>query len=502
MTKVFNRIISLALILVILYVFIIYAIANIDHYTATMESDTASETLLAEVLYDNGHVQPDTWQMSTGRRIIASPMLASFLYPLTEFDLNRSMGIATTLMVIMLIASMLFFNRSVGLSVLESLVAVLLTLVLSAPESEIQRHLFLYAAYYVGHFICMFIVLGIYARALKNDKLPIVGAVLTIPLAVVNGMQGMHASMFFYIPLLGAEILRRIFFFIKKKKCNLLVTIWVFVISLASVASFKVFGTHMVSDVSRNIRHAPEKFCDIVFPFFKSVLGYNRYPVIIVIFVVLGILGYLFAARNIGKKPELWSTMPIPFGVLVVILSTTFTTAEASPRYYLMQIFVVAVGLALLIHLFKPDKAMWLALLVIFYGVTSAVAFDAYLIKGDVKDSSDEMQVVKYMQEKGYEYGYSVFDYANMMTVIGNNSVKIRPVNSFTEMEGAKWLSDSTWYPPIKDAKGPTCYVVSEARLDDFEEFVNRAKPLIIDEKTIGEFTVFVTDRDYTVWAD
>ncbi len=112
------------------------------------------------------------------------------------------------------------------------------------------------------------------------------------------------------------------------------------------------------------------------------------------------------------------------------------------------------------------------------------------------------MQVVKYMQEKGYEYGYSVFDYANMMTVIGNNTVKIRPVNSFTEMEGAKWLSDSTWYPPIKDAKGPTCYVVSEARLDDFEGFFNRANPLIIDEKTIGEFTVFVTDRDYTVWAD
>lgn len=502
MTKAFNRVLSVALIVVALCVFFVYAFANMEHFTATMESDTASETLLAEVLYNNGHVQPDTWQMSTGQRIIAPPMLASFIYPFTGFDLNLSMGIATTLLVILFLASMLFFNRSIGLSFLESLVAIVLTLVLYAPQSEIQRHLFLYAAYYVVHFTCMFFVLGIYARALKKDRLPVVLAIITVPLAIINGMQGMHASLFFYMSLLGTELLRRIVLFIKKKKSSIWVTLWVVVISLGSVVSFKVFGTHMVSDVSRNLRHAPEKFFDIVFPFFKSVLSIDRFPVVVAILIVLGIMGYVLAALKLGSLPELWSALPIPFGVVVVILSTTFTTAEASPRYYLMQVFVVAVGVALLIHLFKPDMTMWLSLLVIFFGITSATAFYNYLIKGDHADESDEMQVVRFMQDNGYEYGYSAFDYANMMTVMANNSVKIRPVNSFAEMEGSKWLSDSTWYPPYKSADGAVCYVVSEARLDDFNEFVSSHSPVITDTQQFGRLTVYVTDRDYTVWAD
>ncbi|MBE5829989.1 MAG: hypothetical protein E7305_11120 [Butyrivibrio sp.] len=502
MSKVINRLLAVALLMVLAWVFYIFADANLYHYTANMESDTASETLLAKVLYENGHTQPSTWQMSTGRRIIASPMLASFLYPVTAFDLNAAMGLATTLMVVALVGAMLFFNRQIGLSFLESMVAILLTFVLATPESEIQRHIFLYAAYYTGHFICMFLVLGIYARALKKDKLPLIGIIVTVPLAIVNGMQGMHASMFFYMPLLGAEILRVIALFIKKKKINYKITSWVAIISLGSVVSFKVFGTHMVSDVSRNIRHAPEKFFDIVLPFCKSVLWYDRYPLLIALFVILAVLGYVLAITRLKDKPELWSALPIPFGVVVVILSTTFTTAESAPRYYMMQIFIVGVGTALLIHLFKPEKTMCLALLVVFYGITSAMAFDEALVKGDQMAFSAYEKVIAYMEENGYEYGYSVFDYANMITVISNDKVKVRPVNSFAEMEGVKWLSDSTWYPPYKDPNGLTCYVVSEPKKEDFNDFVKKQAPLIIDSKELGVFTVYVTDRDYTVWVD
>ena len=69
-------------------------------------------------------------------------------------------------------------------------------------------------------------------------------------------------------------------------------------------------------------------------------------------------------------------------------------------------------------------------------------------------------------------------------------------------MHGLKWLSDSRWYPPYKDSNDATCYVVSRARTEEFNEFLANEKPVIIDEKEFSDFTVYVTDRDYSVWVE
>lgn len=491
-----------ALLAVLLAVIYVYCCANIEHYTAYMDADIASETLLAEVLYENGHIQPDTWYMSTGRRILSPPMLASFLYGPGGGDLNGAMGAACAVMMLLMMAAMLYFNSQIGLGLLESLVMVTLSFVLSAPANETQRMLFLYSSYYVGHFTCMFIVMGLYAKALREKKLSPVSVIITVPLAILNGAQGMHASMFFYMPLLGAEILRRLIALLQKKKENNLITIWVFGISVLSLVSVKIFGDHFAGEVTRNLRHAPEKFFEIVLPFFKEVLGYGRMTPLVVVFVLMAIAGYVFAVKSFGEKSELWSTLVVPFGVIVVMLSTTFTTAEAAPRYYLMQVFFVGLGAAMLIKLFKPDYTVFLAALVIFYGATSALVFYDALIVNDHSAETEYARIADWMTENGYEYGYSTFDHSNTITVISNDKVKIRAINNYKDREGAKWLTDSTWYPPTKDSSGATCYVVSKPFDSEFAEFQKAENPKVIDKKEFDYFTVYVTDRDYTIWTD
>ncbi len=522
-TFIYNLLTILAAATVIA-VICIYSWGNIYHYNAYMESDIASETLLAKVLYENGHVQPDTWQMSTAKRILSAPMLASFIYPLTGFDLNTAMGLGCSIMMIALVATMLYFGRQLGLGILESLLVILLSLVLSSPGNETQRMLYLYASYYVGHFISMFIVLGVYAGMLKGQKISIPGILITIPLAVLNGFQGTHAGMFFYMPLLGTEVLRVLHLFIKKRRGNgeepgndpgetdsdshlspaqeYVITAWVLVVSVISVVVPRFFGSYMVDGVSRNIRHAPEKFFEIVLPFFLEVLGYGRLQLLVYIFVLAALVGYVLAVRNLDKNPELFSIFPILFGVIVVILSTTFTTAEAAPRYYLMQVFVVGAGIAVLMTLYRHELMLILAALVIAYGVHSAAVFYQGLIANDISGDQELARVTQWMEENGYDYGYSTFDHANMATVLSNDRVRIRPVNSFEEMEGAKWLSDSTWYPPAKDASTPVCYVVSEPRLEEFDKFLDREEPKILEKKEFGYYVVYVTDHDYTIWVD
>ncbi len=494
---------AIVLAVVIISIIYVFGNANINHYTAHLDSDIASETLLAKVLYDNGHVQPDTWIMSTGKRIFATPMLASFLYDLVGGDLNKAMGISCTIMILGLVAAMLFFGKQIGFSLLQNLVMITLVLSLSKANDSTQQMLFLYASYYVGHFICMFVLLGIYAGVLKKNKVSFLALLITLPMAVLNGMQGIHASMFFYIPLFGTEFIRQIVLLMRKENNNhKSIPIWVFAITAISYLGTKLFGDYLPSETSRNIRHAPEKLINVVIPNFLKVLGYERLTFFVLIFVVLAVIGYVLAASRLAEDERLWSIFPVLLGVITLVLITTFTTAESAPRYYLMQVFVVGIGMAALMNLVRSNMVGWLSIIVAVYGIVSAYTFNDELVKDDSSGNSEYMQIANWMSSENCDYGYSNFDHANSMTVTCNEKVMIRAVNSFGEMEGSKWLSDKTWYPPFKDSSEPVCYVVSNARKDEFMEFVSLKNPIIIDQREIGSFTIYVTDHDYTVWVD
>ena len=83
---------------------------------------------------------------------------------------------------------------------------------------------------------------------------------------------------------------------------------------------------------------------------------------------------------------------------------------------------------------------------------------------------------------------------------MGNNTVKVRCVNNMYDMEGSRWLTDVSWYPPMKDPSGKTCYIVSDANMEDFKGFLKRFNPTIVREEDLGYFDVYVLDHDYTVW--
>ena len=90
MEKISKTVLTLALAVISVVIILIYSYANTNHYTANMDADIAAETLFTKILYQNHHIQPDTWFASTANRILSAPMLASFIYPFAGFDLNTS----------------------------------------------------------------------------------------------------------------------------------------------------------------------------------------------------------------------------------------------------------------------------------------------------------------------------------------------------------------------------------------------------------------------------
>lgn len=513
-----------------------YVDANLHHYTAKMDADIASETLLGTRIYENGFRQPDTWVVSTHNYVIMAPNLAAFIYPIVGKNMNLAMGIAIVLLFLLMARLMYVYLCNMELSHVGVVCAMILSFSLMGTSDDIQQMIFLYAAYYVVHFITLFLFLILYNKAIDKDKIPSWIFGLTLLLSFLNGLQGMHAALFCYMPLLGVDIVRRLVSFIKKEKqSSFLILGWLLATSFLSVFATKIVGSYTLG-ASRNIRHAGEKFIEYVWPFFLDVISFDKMPVLVTLFCVLAALGYIYTIRELligGNRAEadaaqagadaaqagaaeapveatlakspFWSVLAFPFGVIVCMLSSTFTTAEAAPRYYIMILFVVGVGVAL----FMRSVTKWtryictaIAALVIIYGLNKAYVFNNDLIINEDSFEQATAQVARWMEDNGYEYGYSTFNQANTITVMSNNKVKVRAVNSMKEMQGAKWLSDKTWYPPIKDADGPTCYIVTEANAEEFAEFMDDRKPAVIEKTEIDDYTVYVLDHDYTVWVD
>lgn len=120
----------------------VFAMANMFHYTAYIEADIASESLLTEVLYENGFIQPDTWCASTTLRVISIPNFAAFIYPLVGYNSNLATGITCTIFLVIMLALLFGYLRSIGMDVNASLLALVVLCMVTNPHDESQRMLF------------------------------------------------------------------------------------------------------------------------------------------------------------------------------------------------------------------------------------------------------------------------------------------------------------------------------------------------------------------------
>ena len=497
---------------VLAVLFFIHADINIGHYNARINADIASETLLGPVIYENGFRTPSTWYSSTGVRIISPPVLASFIYPLTGNNMNLAQGISCIIFGVVLIALMLIYLKQLNLGTIESLAAAVIILSSSRLDGISQSILFCWASYYASYFIVMLIILIIYNISLKNGRVPVAAFILSSLLSYLAGLQGMHTMLYCHLPLLGVEIVRLIAarLHAKNKKANAgyNILLWLIIQNIIYYLGSRVYKSMATS---RNIRHAREKFLSEVWPSMTGVISFEASPILMAVFCcisaagfILVIISLLFGKKNTSARTDfsdtdpLWSSLSFVAAFVLWIISSTFTTTEVAPRYFIVEIFILGIGTALFLNIFAHKKAFFLAIPVAIIGILTSVYFYNGLIKGDKSKESDEYAVAAWMEENGYEYGYATFDYANVLTVISNDKVKVRALDSMEKLNGCKWLTDSNWYPPVKNPDGPTCYIVTSHTESDLQKFIKENNPQILNTDTVGKYIIYVFDKDYS----
>ncbi len=290
-----------------------------------------------------------------------------------------------------------------------------------------------------------------------------------------------------------------------------------------SFLSVRINGSYDQSP-SRNIRYSIEKLITDVFPDIAETMELSGFVLgLLWIFLILSIAGYLLLIlkliKNIisehdctGVENNMWAVVPIIFSLVVPILSAMFTTSESTGRYYIAQMFIIGAGYAVFVRLLKAKLAdnngMYnflitiIALPVIIYGIDSVSFYYENLVANDQTDVSKNMQIINWLKENDCFYGYADFLKANEITVVSNDTVRIRALDSMTELNGCKWLTDTRWYPPTKSTEGLTAYILLPDEIEEFQTFLDNENPTIVNYSVFDNLEVYVLDRDYSMWVD
>lgn len=513
----------------------VFSYANIARYTAHMDADIAGEAALAKEVARNRMRTPSTWYASTEKRVIAPANIAAVFYMITS-NMNLSMGLACNLCLWILVAVMGVYYRKMGMRGAVFWATLELPLVITVNLNSALEMYALYAGYYIPVFIGMYVSLFWYyvcrTRAMKSAdagtialKKQYILYALPVIVAVLLGLQGMRGVLMVLLPLMAVESIRaicarmkdrstespkpdKLSFFQEGRMTAFLV--------ICTVSSYLIarLSTNGLTETSRNLRHAPEKFMNEVLPAIGQLFTPQVNPVYVgcvAIIMVAGIMFPLIVLRLQLKKTETdaaWAILPLTVSVFVMVAAMTLTTTDVAPRYAVMVFFAAAGGYGLLLqHLYEAgNRYRRMRYAVVFPVIVCAVISIGYnwnhLICPDTTQEDTYAQIADTMVAHNVTKGYATFDWANTITVVSNDTVQVRPVNNMKDLEGAKWLANATWYPPYADAGQKVFYITTSYTDDMFMDSARDRNIQILETIRINDFILYMTDIDYTVWKE
>ena len=212
MTKTLNerqeRAFSLAIIVVLLAYFAVFAVVNFADFAYFCDADMYEDTLIARLMWEQKTLFPENYIFGNQYYVIATPVFAALFYGLTG-SMNTAMALATTLMSLLIMLSLVWMikpyikSRSTRLAVLLAFTAaVYMPHIVRVDEGQL---FFVMASYYACYLITFFFQAGDYVRAREDSSLRPVALAVSLVLAFCTGMQSLRQTCVSILPILAVE---------------------------------------------------------------------------------------------------------------------------------------------------------------------------------------------------------------------------------------------------------------------------------------------------------
>ncbi len=93
---------------------------------------------------------------------------------------------------------------------------------------------------------------------------------------------------------------------------------------------------------------------------------------------------------------------------------------------------------------------------------------------------------------------YTTFEHANMLTALSDGKVTVAPVASVEKMDVCKGLSCKEWYVPNVPREMKTAYVITEAEMENFQEFLLLHKEEMSFLIQIGNYHIYGSNYNFS----
>lgn len=477
---------------------------NILHFNYVINADLASDAILSALIWDSKEIVPSTWYRASETRIICTPNIGSLFYGLTG-NMVLAEGLACCFMTALILLSLLYFAYIAEMNPRFCLLFGLICLIMPNSFASLEL-LYLFASYYAIHVVILFLTLGTYIEFIKKGKTSGIKNIVVILLALVLGMQGTRGILVIYGPLFGMECVRQIYnLYSRKGKINLKIVVWTLGLMLVSFIG-TCFPISIGQDISRNIRKGFPKLFFEVFPDFYSIIGLDQINIVgkiclIIFLLILSVILISILYRMCNRKSVSlaeWGYLVLCSSPVASMLAVSFTTVESSERYYFLIFFIMAYGFVLAFQKLRGGFRVLLGLLASVYAAVIICNVYLPIIKSEIRPQTEMYEVIDYLVEHDYKLSYSTFDYANTMTVMANNEIKVVPVASVEKMNICRWMSSTEWYVPNVPYEAKTAYIISEPNLESFQKFLKKHEKDMLYKEKIGTLYIYTSDLNFS----
>lgn len=487
---------------VLIFVLLIFY-TNLFHYNYKMNADIGSEAVLGELIWKSKQVLPDTWYPSTEARIISTPNIAALFYGMTG-NMILSMGLACCFMTVLIVAGMWFFCKKANMKGIHCSLAIFLGLAIPTDFTFLEL-VYVFAGYYAIQTAVLFFTLGIYIESMDEGRVKYGWFLAGLVAALLLGFQGMRGILVLYGPLLGIELVRRIYYLYncQEKPGGWTISLWVLLLLAFSFAG-SCFPFSASQNISRNIRKGIARLFTTVLPDMGKILGFGSTHIIsqicMSVFALLALYTVFEVLLRLLKKGRVesaeWAYLVIFVSPFVTAFIVAFTTVESTPRYYFMLIYAIAFSAA---RMWGEKHLLSLLISVAALILAFTNIYQVYMpaCRSTEPPLTDAYKVVGYLEECNIGIAYTDFENANAMTALSNGKIRIAPVASTAKMDICKWLSSTTWYPPNQPYECVTAYIITDAKEDEFKQFIIGKTENIRKAEEFGKYKVYISNYNY-----
>lgn len=490
-------IVSFSMVLIYLCVF---GYLNMFKLVEHADSDTASEVILLEEIWNTKDLSPDNWIASTERRIISPATIGAVFYGMGLSGAS-AMGLVCIFVGIALIGAFWYMLDTVQVGPMGKTISVLLLLCIAVNGREVADSrlpfftylLFLFADYYAFHVIVLLLSIALYIRFSRGEKN--IGIYMLsgfcFVMALGLGASGMRLAQVAVLPLIAWTVFDLFMksdeftnnkSALKEHRCSIL-----FVAGL-SLCDF----LGMLYPSSASYYMAMENENTVVNNFFIQVpsailkcigirgnvplksFGGMMQLCVYAIFVLMIYCCYKLLTGEKSKKYQEQNSILVylMFSFLITCFAITVTTAAVFHYYFFIIIFIEAISIGIFIDRIYDRKrvlALLIWLFLIGYGVGNLQY--TYVPAITSKDRQDTLREVSdYLMEHDIEYAYSQFWHANRLHLVSYGRIKAGNVYQMNLLVKYWWLTNMNWYPPVVPEDTISAYVVTHEEELEFLE--------------------------------